>query len=277
VSLDTEDPRLPLGKASEGSRQYAPELLYEIPRSRAREALGLGQGILPFTGSDIWHAYELSWLDHDGKPCVYTGIIDIPADSPNLVESKSLKLYLNSLNEHRFSSTDAAVETIRKDLSRATGAEVDVSVFELGDGAFSGTSAPGQCIDGGSLTQAADAPERSLLRVEEGAAVTETLHSHLLRSLCPVTAQPDWATVVIEYTGRRLERSALLSYIVAFRRHQGFHEQCVEQMFLDLAAVTEAVDLTVQALYTRRGGLDISPWRTTDAGRRAPTFRLDRQ
>jgi len=266
----------PLGRQVTGSNRYDPGLLFPIERSEGRARLGLGEGSLPFSGTDVWHAYELSWLEADGRPRVAVGRIEVPADSPRMVESKSLKLYLNAFNGSSFDDVDTVRDTIARDLGEVTGGTVSVTLAGLDDPAFNGVAAPGVCIDEAPLAGPLTAPDRELLRVDPGEPVEETLHSHLLRSLCPVTAQPDWATVVISYRGPRLDRGALLAYLVAFREHQDFHEQCVERIFLDLAAVLSPETLAVQALYTRRGGLDISPWRSSSPGR-APQYRLHRQ
>ena len=270
------DRESPLGRQVSGSAQYDRTLLFPLARSEGRACLGLGEGALPFCGTDVWHGYELSWLEAGGRPRVAVGRIEVPAESPRMVESKSLKLYLNSFNGSTFAGTEAVRETIARDLGEATGGAVAVTLAGLDDPAFQGVAAPGECIDEAPLAGPVDAPARELLRVDGGAQVEETLHSHLLRSLCPVTAQPDWATVVVSYRGPRLDRGALLSYLVAFREHQDFHEQCVERMFLALAAVLSPEALAVQALYTRRGGLDISPWRSSEPGK-APQYRLHRQ
>ncbi len=270
------DRESPLGRRVTGSTRYDPALLFPIARSEGRARLGLGEGSLPFSGTDVWHGYELSWLEAGGRPRIALGRIEVPADSPRMVESKSLKLYLNAFNGSTFESAEAVRETIERDLGKATGGAVSVALAGLDDPAFHGISAPGECIDRAPFAGPSDAPARALLRVDAGERAEETLHSHLLRSLCPVTAQPDWATVVVSYRGPRLDRGALLTYLVAFREHQDFHEQCVERIYLDLAAVLSPETLAVQALYTRRGGLDISPWRSSTPGR-PPPYRLHRQ
>ena len=270
------DRKSPLGRQVSGSTRYDPSLLYPLERSEGRARLGLGEGSPPFSGTDVWHAYELSWLEAGGRPRVALGRIEVPADSPRMVESKSLKLYLNAFNGSTFAGAGAVRETIARDLREATGGAVTVTLAGLDDPAFRGVAAPGECIDEAPLAGPVDAPTRDLLRVDAREQVEETLHSHLLRSLCPVTAQPDWATVVVSYRGPRLDHGALLTYLVAFREHQDFHEQCVERMFLDLTAALAPERLAVQALYTRRGGLDISPWRSSVPGA-APQYRLHRQ
>jgi 7-cyano-7-deazaguanine reductase len=270
------DRESPLGRQVSGSAEYDPSLLFPIARSEGRARLGLGEGSLPFYGTDVWHGYELSWLEAGGRPRVALGRIEVPADSPRMVESKSLKLYLNAFNGSTFADAGTVRAAIARDLGEATGAVVTVTLAGLDDPAFHGVAAPGECIDEAPFEGPVDRPARALLRADADAIVGETLHSHLLRSLCPVTAQPDWATVVVSYRGPRLDRAALLSYLVAFREHQDFHEQCVERMYLDLAAILSPEMLAVQALYTRRGGLDISPWRSS-APDKAPQYRLHRQ
>jgi 7-cyano-7-deazaguanine reductase len=247
-----------LGRHVDTPRQYDPTLLFAIPRAQGREALRTGAAT-PFIGSDRWHAYELSWLDRRGKPCVATAHFDVPATTPNLVESKSLKLYLNAFNGSRFDDAGAVLARIGADLSGCAGGEVDVA---WGLPAFARDD--GICIDG--LDIAVDdfgPPNASHLRRDEGAQVEETLHSALLKSNCPVTGQPDWASVRIAYRGPRIDHEGLLRYLVSFREHCEFHEQCVERIFSDVMRACEPHSLCVEARYTRRGGLDINPWRAT--------------
>lgn len=256
----------PLGRDTAYPAQYDPGLLYPIPRAPARAQLGIATGALPFTGSDRWQAFELSWLDLRGKPRVATATLQVPADSPNLVESKSLKLYFNSFNASRFDDAEAVRARIEADLSRAAGAPVTMA-FGLPEAA---PDAGAESIDG--LDIAIDRygpPDALLLQADAGDIVEETLHSALLKSNCPVTGQPDWADVSIAYRGPRIDRAGLLRYIVSFRDHAGFHEQCVEQIFVDLLARCAPQQLSVEARYTRRGGLDINPWRAS-AGLAAP-------
>ncbi len=270
-----DDSGLLLGKQVPVAEVYSPQLLYPIARARARGELGL-DAQLPFHGCDLWHAYELSWLDGQGKPQVRVGRFFVPADSPAMIESKSFKLYLNSLNNTRFASDAEAVKVMAADLSRAAGAAIAIEILPVTDQSFGGTVPEGECLDALDTGQLAQRPARSLLVTTVGDSEA-TLYSHLLRSLCPVTGQPDWATVWVRYrAGRALERASLLRYIVAFRSHQEFHEQCVERMFVDLAAVLEPELLEIQAFYTRRGGLDINPFRSTDPAAR-PRQRMNRQ
>lgn len=247
-----------LGRAVAHPRHYAPALLFPIARGIGRSALALAAE-LPFIGHDRWHAYELSWLDRRGKPVVETATFTVPADSPNLVESKSLKLYLNSLNATGFDDPEAVRACIAADLTRTTGADVAV-IFGL----------PAVDADAAQTIDAIDIdiddygpPDPGHLHADGGDEVTETLHSRLLKSNCPVTAQPDWAQLRIAYRGPRIDHAGLLRYVVSFRDHADFHEQCVERIFVDLMAQCRPHSLSVQARYTRRGGLDINPWRAT--------------
>lgn len=249
-----------LGQEVAYPSQYDAGLLFPIPRAAGRAELGIAGGAVPFIGHDRWHAYEIAWLDARGKPCVATATFTVPCDSPNLVESKSLKLYLNSLNAERFNSDEAVRERIALDLSARAGADVDVA---FGLPAFAGAEA-GESIDAQDLDiDDYGPPNPAYLSSDDAQVVEECLVSHLLKSNCPVTGQPDWASVVIAYRGPRIERSGLLRYLVSFRDHAGFHEQCVERIFLDLSTRCLADRLSVEARYTRRGGLDINPWRAT--------------
>lgn len=267
-----------LGKSVAGSSHYDPGLLFPIPRSQGRNAIGLS-AVLPFHGVDIWNAWELSWLDALGKPQVAVAEIRVPADSPNLIESKSLKLYLNSLNAMRYPDAHHVERLLRDDLGAAAGGAVEVRVMGLervSEAAIH--DAEGTCID--DLPIAVEhygPPEPAFLCTNPGTRVSETLVSHLLKSNCPVTAQPDWASVVISYQGAAIDRAGLLRYIVSYRNHDEFHEQCVERMFRDLHARCAPDQLSVSARYTRRGGLDINPWRGNAAQLAVPNRRLLRQ
>lgn len=272
--MDHHDTGLLLGKNTPVVDEYSPDLLYPIPRSSGRQAIG-AHGDTTFYGADLWHAYEISWLNSQGVPQVRVGRFFIPASSPNLVESKSFKLYLNSLNSTRFTSEEQARQRMLADISNAAGEQVRLELLPVDAPALGGAALDGTCIDDEPLTVVEQQPEASILRTGRGHA-EEVLYSHLLRSLCPVTGQPDWATIWIRYGGPQLDRSALLQYIIAFRRHQEFHEQCVERMFVDLLTTCGLEYLDVQAFYTRRGGLDINPFRSTDPARK-PLQRLNRQ
>ena len=257
----------PLGKSTEYVSQYAPELLYPIPRAPKWAELGLDGQDLPFRGVDVWTCYELSWLLPSGKPVVAIGEFSIPADSPNIIESKSFKLYLNSLNQSAFASLADVEAVLVRDLSAAAGGTVGVSLVSLDDWAARGVQRPdGQCVDELDISLDRYAhPQADLLSVGR-ARDSQRFYSHLLKSNCPVTGQPDWGTVVIDYEeGLALEAASLLRYLVAFRQHADFHEQCVERIYLDLWRLLKPAKLTVFARYVRRGGLDINPYRSSDA------------
>lgn len=266
-----------LGRHTPVAEVYSPELLYPIPRSEARNALGISAS-LPFCGVDVWYAYEISWLDGTGKPISRIGRFTVPATSPNLIESKSFKLYLNSLNNSSFSSDEDARNCIVKDIGLVAGEAVSLELFFPDDPLLAGITLAGICIDEGNASVASQKsePEQAMIELTAGAVKEEKLYSHLLRSLCPVTGQPDWATVWIHYRGDAIEHNSLLSYIIAYRQHQEFHEQCVERMFCDIQARCNTEFLHIQAFYTRRGGLDISPFRSTEVDAR-PQPRLNRQ
>ena len=243
---------------------YDRSLLFPIPRAGARAELGLAAGAaLPFTGHDRWHAYELGWLDGRGKPRATTATLQVPATSPNLVESKSLKLYLNSLNGARFDSDEALRARIAEDLSACAGAAVTLA-FGLPPMADAQDAGEGQSLD--AIEADFDAygpPEAAYLSADGESIADEHLQSALLKSNCPVTGQPDWASVHLRYRGPRIDRTGLLRYLVSFREHAEFHEQCVERIFLDVLQRCRPLQLSVEARYTRRGGLDINPWRAT--------------
>ena len=265
-----------LGRQTPPVDQYAPQLLFPIPRGEARRQLGFS-GVLPFTGADLWHAYELSWLDANGKPVSRVGRFAIPASSPNMVESKSFKLYLNSINNTRFASEAKARDTILDDVGRVVGATVTMQLHTVDDPALAGEKLSGTCIDNLDIVVPVEEPRAQLLEIDPGSGrVEESLYSHLLRSLCPVTGQPDWATLWLHYRGAALDHRALLRYIISYRSHREFHEQCVERMFRDLLQSAQPDVLHIQAFYTRRGGLDINPFRSTD-GQAMPLPRINRQ
>lgn len=267
---------MPLGRATSYPESYDPELLYPVPRAENRRSLGLGQGEWPWYGEDRWQAWEISWLRPDGVPRVAVAEFRVPADSPCLIESKSLKLYLNSLNNRVFPTRNELVRTLEADLSERAGSLVSARLFSVEEARQAQPRPLDASLidDASSVVLPADNPLARL--VPQGEQVRERLCSHLLRSLCPVTGQPDWATVLIEYHGPRISRGALLGYIIGFRDQRDFHEHCVERIFTDLRQHAQPQRLTVGAWYTRRGGLDINPWRSTDAGS-APSIRLLRQ
>ncbi|MFM4959475.1 NADPH-dependent 7-cyano-7-deazaguanine reductase QueF [Aeromonas caviae] len=253
---------LSLGQQSAYISQYTPSLLQPVPRSLNRDDLGL-RGELPFQGCDVWTLYELSWLNAKGKPVVAIGEVFVPATSPNLIESKSFKLYLNSFNQTRCDSLEAVQALLVQDLSGCAGAPVSVTLFTLDQATHQIAQLPGECIDNLDIeVDGYEFDETLLQRAAGREIVEETLHSHLLKSNCLVTSQPDWGSVVIHYRGPRLDREKLLRYLISFRQHNEFHEQCIERIFTDLKHFCAPEKLTVHARYTRRGGLDINPFRS---------------
>ena len=259
-----------LGKPSAYVDQYDASLLFPIPRAGKRAEIGI-TAAPPFFGADLWTAFELSWLNLRGKPQVALLHITIPCETPNIVESKSFKLYLNSFNNTRFADPSEVQARIRADVSEAVwrGAEhsATVGVKLLLPEMFD--QEPVHELDGLSLdrldlecTHYQPAPEL-LHAVQDEPPVTEVLTSNLLKSNCLVTGQPDWGSVQIRYTGAPIDQAGLLQYLVSFRNHNEFHEQCVERIFMDLWTRCKPLKLTVYARYTRRGGLDINPLRTS--------------
>jgi 7-cyano-7-deazaguanine reductase len=273
---DEQHPGLLLGKIAPAVAHYAPELLFPIERREARSRLPAG-ALDRAHGVDRWHAYELSWLDSAGCAQARVGRFDIPATTPRIVESKSFKLYLNSLNNTRFDTEAALVSTIVRDIGAAAGGEVSLTLFDPGAPVLAGTALAGACLDDLAVPVPDREPGAELIEpAADGIEVTETLYTHLLRSLCPVTAQPDWATLWLSYSGHAIDHASLLRYVLAFREHQEFHEQCVERIFADIMARCAPTQLAVQGFYTRRGGMDINPFRSTDPVA-APLPRMDRQ
>ena len=255
---------------------YDPTLLKPVPRAPHRKELGI-EAALPFGGADLWTAYELSWLNPKGKPQVAMATIVVPADTPNLVESKSFKLYLNSFNQTPVASPEALQETLRRDLGIACGAPVGVEIVlpeEFGDARIE--ELDGESIDAIDVEIRDWRPNPERLRTG-GTPVEETLVSNLLKTNCPLAGQPDWAGIQIRYSGPRIDRAGLLQYLVSFRRHGGFHEHCVEKIFLDILRQCRPDGLTVYARYTRRGGLDINPFRTNCGDRIPRNVRTARQ
>lgn len=267
---------IPLGRDVPYPEQYSPELLYAVPRSEHRARLGLGAE-LPFHGTDIWNAWELSWLDPQGMPQYATAEIRVPFDSPNIVESKSLKLYLNSFAMTRYACGDDVAETVENDLSDCTGADVKVTLRRASSTDGSRIARlPGFCLDNLEVACEATSVDPSLLRSDPDDVAAEDLYTHLLRSLCPVTHQPDSGSVLVTYKGPRIDREGLLQYIVSFRQHEDFHESCVERMFMDILEQCQPEKLTVYARYHRRGGIDINPFRSNFEND-VPNTRLWRQ
>ena len=273
-----------LGKTSAYVDQYDPSLLFPIPRAGKRAEIGI-TGASPFFGADLWTAFELSWLNPRGKPQVALAHITVPSESPHIIESKSFKLYLNSFNNTVFKDAREVQDRLRTDLSeaawRGAAQPSSVGVRLLAPELFD--QEPVHELDGLSLdrldvecTRYTPAPE--LLRADhDEAPVTEVLTSNLLKSNCLVTGQPDWGSVQISYSGPQIDQAGLLQYIVSFRNHNEFHEQCVERIYMDIMARCKPDRLMVYARYTRRGGLDINPWRSSHPQLPPANVRMARQ
>jgi 7-cyano-7-deazaguanine reductase len=255
----------PLGRVVTYRDDYAPQLLFPVDRAPKRAELGLGDMPLPFVGEDLWNAYEISWLDPRGKPRVALGRFVVPAASPRLIESKSLKLYLNSFNQTMFADAERVRATIAVDLTAAAGAPVAVALMSLSDAPQRLFTRPdGVLLDELEVSIDRYTPAPELLSASlDGPVVDETLYTHLLKSNCLVTGQPDWGSLAVRYRGPRIDRENLLRYVVSFRSHNEFHEQCVERVFCDILRACRPERLAVWARYTRRGGLDINPFRAT--------------
>ncbi|WGE68046.1 NADPH-dependent 7-cyano-7-deazaguanine reductase QueF [Actinobacillus equuli subsp. haemolyticus] len=255
---------LKLGQKTEYKSKYDPTLLQPVPRKLNRDGLGITEQ-QPFDrGADVWTCYELSWLNENGLPQVAIADVAIDFRSENLIESKSFKLYLNSFNQTKFASLEQVEQTLAKDLSQCASGQVSVKVYKLS--AYTQQAIvdfAGECIDEQDIQiDSYEFSNEHLAGVAEGEVVEETLVSHLLKSNCLITSQPDWGSVQIHYVGKKLNREKLLRYLVSFREHNEFHEQCVERIFTDLMQFAQPEKLTVYARYTRRGGLDINPFRS---------------
>ena len=272
----------PLGRPSSYRDTYDASLLFPIARQTKRDEIGVDPkhtGTLPFMGADLWTAYELSWLNARGKPQVALATITVPCESPAIVESKSFKLYLNSFNMSRFESADAVREVLQRDLSAAFGQRVGVKVLGAQDFARQRIEElDGVDLDRLDLDCDVYTPSPELLSAAfDENPVTETLTSGLLKSNCLVTGQPDWGSVQIRYSGPQIDQAGLLRYLVSFRQHNEFHEQCVERIYMDVMTRCKPVQLQVYARYTRRGGLDINPWRTSHPATPPQNVRTARQ
>ncbi|MEQ8861138.1 MAG: NADPH-dependent 7-cyano-7-deazaguanine reductase QueF [Pseudomonadales bacterium] len=267
---------IPLGKPTDYPERYDPGLLAPMARATSRAAMGIGV-VLPFVGNDVWNGYEFSWLNERGMPRVAGLRLQVDAHSPCMVESKSMKLYLNGFAQARFPSADDVRETLAKDLSAAFGDRVAVTLLDPAQIESADGVLPGESLDAIDVDVDTYARDPVLLETNSAAgAVTETLHTHLFRSLCPVTAQPDWASLLIRYSGPPVDRAGLLRYLISYRNHAGFHEATVEQIFVDLKARCACDRLLVAGAFLRRGGLDINPLRA-DAGESLTLPRLSRQ
>lgn len=254
----------PLGKKLQYEDTYAPHLLFAIPRQEKRDELRIQGSALPFKGVDIWNAFEISWLNEKGKPCMAIGEFIVPCNSRYLFESKSFKYYLNSFNRTIFKSLEVVKMTLESDLFKVTNEVVQVKLIPIAE--YQNTTVinnlAGECLDDQDLNFHVYNLDPSFLSCTQE-QVSEQLCSNLLKSNCLVTGQPDWGSVQITYTGRKIDRAGLLKYLVSFHSHDGFAEHCVERIFVDLMQHCAPEKLAVYARYTRRGGLDINPWRST--------------
>ncbi len=254
----------PLGKSTVYIENYSPDLLYPILRSLARDKTGIDHSSLPFDGIDIWNGFELSWLNPKGKPEIALIEFYFPCKSPKIVESKSLKLYLNSFNQSLFESIDAVAKTIEKDLLEATEGPVLVKLHSLHTNTDTKiVKFDGICLDNLDIEVNCYMVNPDFLKTTHPEKhVEESLYSDLLKSNCLATGQPDWGSLLIRYKGAKIDREGLLKYIISFRQHSGFAEHCVEQIFCDILSRCKPTHLTVYARYTKRGGLDINPFRS---------------
>lgn len=274
---------LTLGKTTEYCSEYNPDLLQAVPRSLNRNDLELAENNLSFIGEDVWYGYELSWLNMKGKPIVAVAEFRFSCSSPYLVESKSFKLYLNSFNQSKFSNFKEVEQILIKDLSATAGIQAQVELFTVDDCPALEIKLANQdiiCIDDADITIDNYQYQAKLLEQLQTKPATsiikENLVSHLLKSNCLITNQPDWASIYISYKGAAINHDILLKYLISFRQHNEFHEQCVERIFCDLQKYCQLEELTVFARYTRRGGLDINPFRSTHISC-APQARTLRQ
>ena len=266
-----------LGVKTAYPENYNAGLLCAIPRKKGRQLISI-ENSYTFYGEDIWTAYEVSWLDLKGKPVVAVVEVTLSCDTKNIVESKSLKLYLNSLNQMKCESSDEIEEIVKKDIAHCVDGFVDVHSYSLD--AFCNRGLPsfsGVLIDSLDVSiDFYDLDASFLFREESDCIITETLYSHLLKTNCPVTNQPDWASIMIKYTGRKISAAGLLKYIISYRHHQDFHEQCVERIYSDISALCRPQELEVYARYSRRGGIDINPYRSSSK-MHPPLIRTSRQ
>jgi 7-cyano-7-deazaguanine reductase len=266
----------PLGKTSSYQAEYSPDLLFPIPRKGKRDEIHVPAS-LPFSGCDVWNGFEISWLNMKGKPEVAIGEFIFPCTSPNIIESKSFKLYLNSFNNSHFASIADVALAMEKDLSLAAGEAVTVNLVLVADFSlqplekFAGINLDLQDISCNTYLVNPD------FLTTEAELTEEVVCSDILKSNCLVTGQPDWASIQIHYQGSKINHAGLLRYLVSYRDHNEFHEQCVERIFMDILTFCQPRALTVDARYTRRGGLDINPFRSTETNITPRTMRLARQ
>ncbi len=265
---------LPLGRPTDYPARYDPSLLRAIDRASARKNIGVGEPV-PFQGEDVWNCYELSWLRPGGLPRVGVLRLRVPCQSPAMVESKSLKLYLGSFALTVFERRDEVARTIQSDLSRTTGAAVSATILDADAGGAFVADFTGFCLDGLSapIARYQHAPELLATTGERGA---DAVHTHLFRTVCPITGQPDWGSMAVAWRGGLVRRDAMLAYLVSYRQTAGFHEDVVERIFVEVREAAAAEEITVHGRFLRRGGIDINPFRSTVQGS-GPSVRLPRQ
>lgn len=269
LSLDNSE----LGKKSNYLSEYDPTLLFPIPRDGKRQEIGIHSAI-PFVGFDIWNHYEVSWLNAKGKPMVAVAELIIPCDSPNIIESKSMKLYFNSFNNTQITNLETLENIIKKDLSAAANSDVNIKITPLNE--IEDTSFTGTCLDSLDIECTKYLVHKDYLTTTTE-IVSETLYSHLLKSNCLVTKQPDWGSIQIDYQGEKIVHEGLLKYIVSFRNHNEFHEQCIERVFVDIMQMCKPKELSIYGRYTRRGGLDINVYRGTKPMQPIKNQKMTRQ
>jgi 7-cyano-7-deazaguanine reductase len=266
-----------LGKQSDYESCYNPNRLYPVSRAAKRQEIGINPDKPPFYGFDCWNHYEVSWLNDKGKPMVGIAEIIYDCHSPKLIESKSLKLYFNSLNNTKISSIEALELRVKDDLEKCIETDVVVRIVTLEQAnAFNIQAFRGESIDALDVECSVYRVEPAFLCIEQD-EISEILYSDLLKSNCLITNQPDWGSVQITYTGKKINREGLLKYLVSFRNHNEFHEQCIERIFVDIMNYCKPTSLTVYGRYTRRGGLDINPYRSTEQTDFTGNPRLIRQ
>ena len=262
---------IPLGRDTEYPVAVDPAVLFPVARALARDPLGFDAAVLPFTGVDTWNAWEFSWLDVRGLPRAAVLRLTVPCSSPNIVESKSLKLYLGGYAMTPFTGPEAVRARVERDVSACVDAKVAVTLLDAHDVERTGIDRlAGESLDDQRIEADGYGPPRPELLAADGAVINETLCTRLFRSLCPVTGQPDWASVVLRYRGPAIQHAGLLRYLVSYRQHPDFHEACVERVFSDVMARCAPEGLSVYARFLRRGGIDINPWRATPRFAEAP-------
>lgn len=269
ISLENSE----LGKKSNYLSEYDPTLLFSIPRNSKRQEIGI-KSTIPFVGIDIWNHYEVSWLNEKGKPMVAVAELIIPCDSPNIVESKSMKLYFNSFNNTQITDLNKLINIIKNDLSTAVGNKVEVKITQLSE--IADPSFTGIYLDSLDIECTKYLVHKEYLTTSTE-IVSETLYSHLLKSNCLVTKQPDWGSLQISYQGAKIDHTGLLKYIVSFRNHNEFHEQCIERIFVDIMQMCKPIELNIYGRYTRRGGVDINVYRGTQPMQPIKNCKMTRQ